>query len=33
MAKMGGTIFARNCADGVEFVLELPRLALEPERI
>jgi signal transduction histidine kinase len=25
MAKMGGTILARNCADGVEFVLELPR--------
>jgi len=27
MAKMGGTIAARNCADGVEFVLTLPRLA------
>jgi signal transduction histidine kinase len=25
MAKMGGTILARNRADGVEFVLELPR--------
>jgi signal transduction histidine kinase len=27
MAKMGGTIAARNCADGVEFILALPRLA------
>jgi signal transduction histidine kinase len=27
MAKMGGTIVARNCADGVEFILALPRLA------
>jgi signal transduction histidine kinase len=27
MAKMGGTIAARNCADGVEFTLELPRVA------
>ena len=27
MAKMGGTIAARNCADGVEFILTLPRLA------
>ena len=27
MAKMGGTIVARNCADGVEFTLELPRAA------
>jgi signal transduction histidine kinase len=27
MAKMGGTIAARNCADGVEFSLALPRLA------
>jgi signal transduction histidine kinase len=27
MAKMGGTIAARNCADGVEFILVLPRLA------
>jgi signal transduction histidine kinase len=25
MAKMGGTIAARNCADGVEFTLVLPR--------
>ena len=25
MAKMGGTIVARNCDDGVEFVLTLPR--------
>ncbi|WMW82205.1 HAMP domain-containing sensor histidine kinase [Undibacterium cyanobacteriorum] len=25
MAKMGGTIIARNCIDGVEFVLSLPR--------
>jgi signal transduction histidine kinase len=27
MAKMGGTIAVRNCADGVEFTLGLPRLA------
>jgi hypothetical protein len=27
MAKMGGTITARNCDDGVEFTLSLPRLA------
>ncbi len=27
MAKMGGTIAARNCSDGVEFTLALPRLA------
>ncbi|MBV8208675.1 MAG: HAMP domain-containing histidine kinase [Burkholderiaceae bacterium] len=27
MAKMGGTIFARNCDDGVEFTLSLPRIA------
>jgi signal transduction histidine kinase len=27
MAKMGGTIAACNCADGVEFTLALPRLA------
>jgi len=27
MAKMGGTIGARNCADGVEITLGLPRLA------
>ncbi len=27
MAKMGGTIAARNCADGVEFVLTLPRVS------
>jgi len=28
MAKMGGTISVRNCPDGVEFILSLPRLAL-----
>jgi two-component system OmpR family sensor kinase len=27
MAKMGGTIATRNCADGVEFILTLPRLS------
>jgi len=27
MAKMGGTITARNCTDGVEFTLSLPRHA------
>jgi signal transduction histidine kinase len=27
MAKMGGTIGARNCVDGVEFTLALPRLS------
>jgi two-component system, OmpR family, sensor kinase len=27
MAKMGGTIAAFNCADGVAFTLSLPRLA------
>jgi len=27
MAKMGGTIEARNCADGVEFILTLPRVS------
>jgi signal transduction histidine kinase len=28
MAKMGGTIAARNCADGVEFILTLPRVSM-----
>jgi two-component system OmpR family sensor kinase len=28
MAKMGGTIAARNCADGVELILTLPRLSV-----
>jgi signal transduction histidine kinase len=28
MAKMGGTMAARNCADGVEFTLALPRVAV-----
>jgi signal transduction histidine kinase len=27
MAKMGGTIAARNCADGVELILTLPRIS------
>ena len=27
MAKMGGTVAARNCADGVEFILTLPRFS------
>jgi len=27
MAKMGGTVAARNCADGVEFILTPPRFS------
>jgi hypothetical protein len=32
MAKMGGTIVARNTADGVTFVLSLPRADFAPAR-